>query len=267
MSNEKTRPLVTVAALVQNRDQQLLFLKSPKWQEKWALPAGKVESGESLVEALHREVMEETGLELKHASEILVQEIIHPADFHEPAHFISHGYLAVTDSTQVTRNYESVDHCWLSMAEALNIDLNSPTRDLLEHPETTRTLNRVEQTLGKVIVDRLEFDCIIGILPEERVTPQPLRLTIELKTCFKQARATEDVKHTVDYFQLAQTAQALITERKYQLLETLVEEVAELCFEDARVSGARIRAEKPKAIPGAQCSAVEICRNRTRNPV
>ena len=267
MSNENSRPLVTVAALIQNRDQKLLFLKSPKWQGKWALPAGKVEYGESLSEALHREVMEETGLNLNRISEILVQEISNPSDFHEPAHFISHGYLAITDSTEVTRNHESVDHCWVTLDEALKIDLNSPTRDLLDHPNTSNLLNGNGLNMGKVIVDRLEFDCIIGILPEERVTPQPLRLTIELETCFKQARATEDVKHTVDYFQLAQTAKALITEKRYQLLETLVEEVAELCFEDARVSSARIRAEKPKAIPGAQCSAVEICRNRARNPV
>ncbi len=267
MIPETHKPLTTVAALVKNPEGKLLFLKSPKWKGRWALPAGKVEYGENLVEAVRREVKEETHLDVDHLQSLLVQEICEPGDFHLPAHFISHAYLATVRDSEVIRNHESVDHCWKSPADALELDLNSPTRELLDHPLTRQALGgtpapSMEQSMGQVIVDRLEFECIIGILPEERVTPQPLRLTITLEACFEMARKSEDVANTVDYFQLAQSAQSLITENKFQLLETLAEEVAALCLEDLRVFRARIRAEKPQAIPGADCSAVEICRDQ-----
>lgn len=267
MSNENPKPINAVAALVQNQEGKLLFLKAPKWGGRWALPAGKVEYGEPLIDAIRREIREETHLEVDQLQSLIVQELLEPEDFHTPAHFISHAFLAHAKNGEVIRNDESVDHCWKSPADALELNLNSPTRELLEHPQIRNVLadNPVsgkKSTLGKVMVDQLEFDCIIGILPEERVTPQPLRLSIQLETCFKQARETEDVSHTVDYFQLAQNAKALCQKNEYQLIETLVEDVAELCLKDERVTKARVRAEKPQAIPGANCSAVEISRKQ-----
>lgn len=270
MSNANSNPVNAVAALVQNQDGELLFLKAPKWGGRWALPAGKVEYGESLADAMRREIREETHLEVDQLQSLIVQELIEPEDFHVPAHFISHAFLAHALSKEVIRNDESVDHCWKSPAEAMELNLNSPTRELLEHPQIREVLiqnsaNGKENSLGQVIVDQLEFDCIIGILPEERVTPQPLRLSIQLETCFRQAKETEDVSHTVDYFQLAQEAKALCQKNEYQLIETLVEDVAEMCLRDERVRKTRVRAEKPQAIPGANCSAVEICREQGSN--
>jgi FolB domain-containing protein len=270
LSNENSKPVNAVAALVQNQAGELLFLKAPKWGGRWALPAGKVEYGEPLADAIRREIREETHLEVDQLQSLIVQELLEPEDFHVPAHFISHAFLAHAVSEEVIRNDESVDHCWKSPADALELSLNSPTRELLEHPQVRKALlqnsaNVKDAAMGQVIVDQLEFDCIIGILPEERVTPQPLRLSIQLETCFRQARETEDVSHTVDYFQLAQEAKALCQKNEYQLIETLVEDVAEMCLRDERVNSTRVRAEKPQAIPGANCSAVEIFREQKSN--
>ncbi len=268
MTTNFSRPISTVAALIQNTAGEILFLKSPKWSGKWALPAGKVEFGETLIEAMKREALEETGLSLNSLTSLLVQELRSPEDFHTPAHFISHAFLAECDTTNVIRNEESTESAWQTPSSALELDLNTPTRELLEHPLVRKILQKgppenQEISKGKVVIDSLEFECIIGILPEERDNTQPLRLSVTLETCFRKARESEDVANTVDYFKLAERAKAMIVANKYQLIETLVEDVAADCLKDPKVASVTIRAEKPQAVPGARCSAVEVTRKRS----
>lgn len=55
--------LVSVAALVTNDKGEILLVNSP-WRG-WEYPGGLIEPGETFQEALHREVMEESGVEIE----------------------------------------------------------------------------------------------------------------------------------------------------------------------------------------------------------
>lgn len=55
--------LVSVAALVTNDAGDILLVKSP-WRG-WEYPGGLIEPGETFQEALHREVREESGVEIE----------------------------------------------------------------------------------------------------------------------------------------------------------------------------------------------------------
>lgn len=55
--------LVSVAALVTNERGEILLVKSP-WRG-WEYPGGLIEPGETFEEALHREVREESGVEIE----------------------------------------------------------------------------------------------------------------------------------------------------------------------------------------------------------
>ena len=54
-------PAVTVAAVIRDRDRYLMVEERPDGQAVVNQPAGHLEFGETLVEAVQREVLEETG--------------------------------------------------------------------------------------------------------------------------------------------------------------------------------------------------------------
>jgi ADP-ribose pyrophosphatase YjhB (NUDIX family) len=126
-------PLVTVGALVVGPSGRLLLIRTHKWRDRWGVPGGKVERGETLLAAVHREVREETGLALDEVVWAPVSEAVDHPEFHRSAHFVLLNFVARTREEAVTLNDEAQAHAWLTVAEALALDLNHPTRVLVEH--------------------------------------------------------------------------------------------------------------------------------------
>lgn len=58
----RPEPRIRVSAVLRWRGGILLLRHEKRGQEHWLLPGGGVRSGETLTEALHRELAEETGL-------------------------------------------------------------------------------------------------------------------------------------------------------------------------------------------------------------
>jgi 8-oxo-dGTP diphosphatase len=56
-------PRIRVSAILRREDRVLLCRHEKGGKEYWLLPGGGVNSGESLVDALHRELREEVGIE------------------------------------------------------------------------------------------------------------------------------------------------------------------------------------------------------------
>ena len=126
------RPLTTVGALIRNPDGHVLLIRTHKWRDRWGVPGGKLEYGESLADALNREVHEETGLNLTCSYWGPVQEAVNSPEFYRDAHFILLNFVSLTDDTHVTLNDEAQTHVWAAPEDALELDLNTPTRVLLE---------------------------------------------------------------------------------------------------------------------------------------
>jgi ADP-ribose pyrophosphatase YjhB (NUDIX family) len=126
-------PLPTVGALIVSPRDRLLLIRTHKWGDRWGVPGGKVDWGESLLEAVHREVREETGLTIDDVRWGPVQEaVLHP-EFHRPAHFVLINVVARSRGEEVTLNDEAQAYAWCTPDEAEALDLNEPTRRLLAH--------------------------------------------------------------------------------------------------------------------------------------
>ncbi len=71
---------VVVAALINEKGEILLSTRpQPKvYAGYWELPGGKVEAGETMTEALKRELLEELGIEPVNISEVECEEFSYP---------------------------------------------------------------------------------------------------------------------------------------------------------------------------------------------
>jgi ADP-ribose pyrophosphatase YjhB (NUDIX family) len=126
-------PLPTVGALISNAQGEVLMIQTHKWSNKWGIPGGKIKTNERAEAALHREIMEETGLKISDVRFELVQDCIEPPEFYKKAHFLLLNYTARAGTNEVTLNDEAETFRWLPPKEAAKLDLNGPTRILLEH--------------------------------------------------------------------------------------------------------------------------------------
>lgn len=126
------RPVVCVGALVREPGGRVLLVQSTKWRGAWGVPGGKVEWGETLVQALHREFLEETGLRLKNVQYAQTQEAVLSPEFHKPAHLLLVDFLAESTAQAIVPNDEINDWAWVNLREAAQYPLNTFTRTLVE---------------------------------------------------------------------------------------------------------------------------------------
>lgn len=129
---KSSRPVSTVGALVHDGAGKVLMIRTHKWGNRWGIPGGKIERGEPSEDALRRELREETGLEISDIRFVMVQDCIDSPEFMRPEHFILLNYVARASGTDVTLNDEAQEYRWVSPAEAFGLDLNEPTRLLLQ---------------------------------------------------------------------------------------------------------------------------------------
>lgn len=108
----------------------------------------------------------------------------------------------------------------------------------------------------KVFVRGLKVEAWIGVYDHEHGRQQPLVIDVELDVA---ATHCEQLGDTVNYETILQAAQAIAAEGHIDLVETFAERLAQACFDDGRVTRARVRVEKPLALaPHAAAAGVEI---------
>ena len=132
LARRQSRPISTVGALIHDDEGRVLMMRTHKWSDLWGIPGGKIRRGEPSIDALCREVREETALEIEDIRFVMVQDSIDSPEFMRPEHFILLNYLARATGTEVLLNDEAEEFRWVSPAAALAMDLNQPTRILLE---------------------------------------------------------------------------------------------------------------------------------------
>lgn len=125
-------PELAVGAIIFNQENKVLLLKSHKWDDEYVIPGGHVEWGEKMEDALRREILEETGLEIYDLELVGLKENVYTTGTQERKHFIFVDFACRTDSSQVTLNEEAEEYIWIGMDEIEDHELNKFTRALLK---------------------------------------------------------------------------------------------------------------------------------------
>jgi nucleoside triphosphatase len=132
-SQSQVYPEPTVGALIVNKQGKILLTKSHKWFDKYTLPGGHIEVGETMNAAVAREVKEEVGLDVEVVEMLLMQEAIFAEEFWKRKHFIFFDFLCKSKDQQVKLDgRELQEYVWEYPGAAFRLNLDSFTKKTLE---------------------------------------------------------------------------------------------------------------------------------------
>ena len=125
----------------------------------------------------------------------------------------------------------------------------------------------VPKTLGepatpyRMFIRDLVLLCRIGVYAHEKLRPQRVRINVSMRVEPAAAPRNDDIANVLSYDEVLGRIKALAAGDHINLVETLAEAIADICFSHDRVLEARVMIEKLDVEPGASVG-VEIRRRR-----
>lgn len=128
---EETHPIPSVGAVMID-DGRILLIQRERgaYAGMWAVPGGRQRRGETMQEAVRREVREETGLIVEVGDSLWIGDILDPAD--PPAyHYTVVDFAAFAIGGQLEAGDDAADARWVDLAEVRDLPLTPTMLELL----------------------------------------------------------------------------------------------------------------------------------------
>ncbi len=146
----------------------------------------------------------------------------------------------------------------LGIADVLRVHDVEPHRQLAKSIGALRRRRNRSAPRRRVLARGIVCRSRIGVSREERAAPQELLVDIEVTLTAEARRTRDDLGETVDYAELAATAEAVAARDEYRLVETLAERIAASIGRETpqaaggstpwrRIESLRVRVTKPGA--------------------
>ena len=114
--------------------------------------------------------------------------------------------------------------------------------------------------MDTVFIKGLQVETVIGVYNWEKQIFQTISYDIEMATNIAQAAATDELSNTIDYASVSARVIAHSKQARVELLETLVEQVAQIILTEFGVTKVTITIYKPDAVKEASSVGITITR-------
>lgn len=127
-------PEPCVGALILNKKDEIFLIKSPKWDSQYIIPGGHIEIGETMEEALKREIKEETNMEIEIIRLIDIFDGIFPDTYSQRKHLILIDFLCRRIGGEIQLQAEEAEsYIWIDPKEAIKLpDILDTAKELIE---------------------------------------------------------------------------------------------------------------------------------------
>lgn len=130
---KQSYPEPAAGGFIVNKKGEILFVKSYEWKELWHIPGGHVETGERIVDALRREVMEEVGLKVRPTRLLSIQEALFPKANKGKKHLIYFDFLCEAETSNVKIDRKEIkEYKWFKPSEAKKLSFDPFTKHSLQ---------------------------------------------------------------------------------------------------------------------------------------
>ena len=120
-----------------------------------------------------------------------------------------------------------------------------------------------ETLIQHIFIRDLTLPALIGIYIHEKENPQPIRINLDLAVKENMTANKDRLADVVSYEEIADGVRKLIASGHVNLVETLAQQIADMCFSHQRVQTVRVRVEKLAVFEDAVSAGVEIERHRS----
>ena len=117
--------------------------------------------------------------------------------------------------------------------------------------------------MDKIILTDLQIKVVIGIWEWEKRNPQIISIDLEMETDVNKASETDSIKDALDYKAVAKRIKEFAQSNQFELIETLIEKMAQLILDEFKVQWLKLTISKPFAIRDSR--NVGICIERRKH--
>ena len=114
--------------------------------------------------------------------------------------------------------------------------------------------------MDKVFIRGLEVEGIIGIFQWEREVKQIISVDIEMDFDNKRAAKSDSIEDALNYKLEGKRITSFVKNSKFQLVETLAENISKIILKEFPVTTVKVTLSKPGALRGSDSVGISITR-------
>ena len=116
----------------------------------------------------------------------------------------------------------------------------------------------------KILIENLILDASIGIHDFEKKKKQKISISLDIEVCDNIPEVDHKIENFVSYEHIVNDIKQLINSGHIELLETLGEDIFEICFKDHRIHNIKIKLKKLEVFSEVDSVGIEVYRNKNQ---